>query len=99
MKDYTLSKERIAELEEFHRSLRDKRQADRVKASQFMVGGGMYNLKSDTTITNCILWGNTAANGNEIYNNSSTQIINYGDVQGGFVKLRQLFCCARLSFK
>jgi transposase len=32
MKDYTLSKERIAELEKFHRSLRDKRQADRVKA-------------------------------------------------------------------
>lgn len=32
MKDYTLSKEKIAELEKFHRSLRDKRQADRVKA-------------------------------------------------------------------
>ena len=32
MKDYTLSKEKIAELENFHRSLRDKRQADRVKA-------------------------------------------------------------------
>jgi len=32
MKDYTLSKEKIAELERFHRSLRDKRQADRVKA-------------------------------------------------------------------
>jgi len=32
MKDYTLSKETIAELEKFHRSLRDKRQADRVKA-------------------------------------------------------------------
>ena len=31
MKDYTLSKEKIAELEKFHRSLRDKRQADRVK--------------------------------------------------------------------
>jgi len=30
MKDYTLSKE-IAELEKFHRSLRDKRHADRVK--------------------------------------------------------------------
>jgi hypothetical protein len=28
MKDYTLSKEKIAELEKFHRSLRDKRQAD-----------------------------------------------------------------------
>jgi transposase len=32
MKDYALSKEEIAELEKFHRSLRDKRQADRVKA-------------------------------------------------------------------
>ena len=32
MKDYTLSKEKIAELERLHRSLRDKRQADRVKA-------------------------------------------------------------------
>ncbi len=32
MKDYTLSKEKIAALEKFHRSLRDKRQADRVKA-------------------------------------------------------------------
>ena len=32
MKDYRLSKEKIAELEKFHRSLRDKRQADRIKA-------------------------------------------------------------------
>jgi len=32
MKDYTLSKEKIAKLEKHHRSLRDKRQADRIKA-------------------------------------------------------------------
>jgi transposase len=32
MKDYKLSREKIAELERFHRSLRDKRQADRIKA-------------------------------------------------------------------
>ena len=32
MKDYTLSKEKIAELEKLHCSLRDKHQADRVKA-------------------------------------------------------------------
>ena len=32
MKDYRLSKEKIVELEKLHRSLRDKRQADRVKA-------------------------------------------------------------------
>ena len=31
MKDYRLSKEKIAELGKFHRSLRDKHQADRVK--------------------------------------------------------------------
>ncbi len=31
MKDYMSSKEKIAELEKFHRSLRDKRHADRVK--------------------------------------------------------------------
>ncbi len=32
MRDYNLSKKKIAELEKLHRSLRDKRQADRVKA-------------------------------------------------------------------
>jgi transposase len=32
MKDYTLSKEQITALEKLHRTLRDKRQADRVKA-------------------------------------------------------------------
>jgi len=32
MKDYQLSKQQITELEKLHRSLRDKRQADRVKA-------------------------------------------------------------------
>jgi transposase len=32
MRDYSLSREKIAELESLHRSLRDKRQADRVKA-------------------------------------------------------------------
>jgi len=32
MKDCTLPRKKIAQLEEFHRSLRDKRQADRVKA-------------------------------------------------------------------
>ncbi|MBW8035738.1 MAG: transposase [Planctomycetes bacterium] len=32
MKDYALSKEQIAELEKLHRSLRNKRQADHIKA-------------------------------------------------------------------
>jgi hypothetical protein len=38
MTDYTLSKEKIAELEKLHRSLRDKRQADRVKAAIDLFG-------------------------------------------------------------
>ena len=32
MKNYTLLRDKIAELEKFHRTLRDKCQADRVKA-------------------------------------------------------------------
>jgi len=32
MRDYTLSSKKIAEVKLLHRSLRDKRQADRVKA-------------------------------------------------------------------
>jgi len=39
MKDYTLSKEKIAELEKYHRSLRDKREGDRVKAVIALSGG------------------------------------------------------------
>ena len=39
MRNYTLSKEKIVELEKFHRSLRDKRQADRVKAVIALSGG------------------------------------------------------------
>jgi len=30
-------------------------------------GGGMYNYYSDPTVTNCILWGNTASIGAQIY--------------------------------
>jgi len=45
MKDYTLSK-KIAELEKFHRSLRDKRQADRVKAVIALSRGGRFERMS-----------------------------------------------------
>jgi hypothetical protein len=38
MKDYVLSREKIAELEKLHRSLCDKRQADRVKAVMGIIG-------------------------------------------------------------
>ncbi|MHC4692559.1 MAG: right-handed parallel beta-helix repeat-containing protein, partial [Planctomycetota bacterium] len=48
-------------------------------------GGGIYNRSSDTEITNCILWGDTAStSGNEIYNYSSTPVVSYSDVQGGW---------------
>jgi hypothetical protein len=48
-------------------------------------GGGMYNGGSIPTLTNCILWGNTASNaGAQIYNtSSSTPTISYSDVQDG----------------
>ena len=45
-------------------------------------GGGMYNSSSNPTITNCIFWGNTATNGDEIYNNSSVPVISYCDIAG-----------------
>jgi hypothetical protein len=45
-------------------------------------GGGMYNYAgSNATVTNCILWGNTP---DEIYNTTSTPIVTYSDVQGGY---------------
>jgi hypothetical protein len=44
-------------------------------------GGGIDNENnSSPTVTNCILWGDTP---NEIYNNSSTPIVTYSDVEGG----------------
>ena len=43
----------------------------------------MCNYSSNPTMTNCILWGNTASNGDEIYNTSSTTpIIGYCDIAG-----------------
>ncbi|MBO9368262.1 MAG: hypothetical protein J7555_05865 [Chloroflexi bacterium] len=47
-------------------------------------GGGMYNQKSNPTLTNVILWGDSAPNGPEIYNDSSTPVVTYSDVQGGY---------------
>jgi parallel beta-helix repeat protein len=44
-------------------------------------GGGMYNYNSNPTVTNCILWGNTAPTGPQIYGGSPT--ITYSDIQGG----------------
>jgi hypothetical protein len=44
-------------------------------------GGGMYNeADSNTTVTNCILWGDTP---NEIIDYASNTTVNYSDVQCG----------------
>ncbi|MHC4460696.1 MAG: right-handed parallel beta-helix repeat-containing protein [Planctomycetota bacterium] len=49
-------------------------------------GGGMYNnLNSNLTVTNCILWRNTATNGAQIAQVSNcTLSISYSDAQGGW---------------
>ncbi len=45
-------------------------------------GGGMRNGNgSSPAVTNCILWGDSP---NEIFNNNSTPIVTYSNVQGGF---------------
>ncbi|MHC4086226.1 MAG: right-handed parallel beta-helix repeat-containing protein [Planctomycetota bacterium] len=44
-------------------------------------GGGVDNYDSSPTLTNCILWGNTAPTGSQINGGSPT--VTYSDVQGG----------------
>jgi predicted outer membrane repeat protein len=45
-------------------------------------GGGIYNSDSAVpTVTNCIFWGDTP---DEIANSSSTPVVTYSDVQGGW---------------
>jgi len=48
-------------------------------------GGGIYNSSYQSpTITNCILWANTALAGAEIHNVGNSPAITYSDIQGGF---------------
>jgi len=49
-------------------------------------GGGMYNsgAAASPKVTNCILWGDTATTGPEIYDSSSTPVVTYSCVQGGY---------------
>jgi len=43
----------------------------------------MYNLNNHPTLVNCILWGDSAPNGPEIYNDgSSSPAMTYSDIQG-----------------
>ena len=44
-------------------------------------GGGIYNYYSTPTISNTILWGNSP---NQIYNFSSSPLVTYSDIQGGY---------------
>jgi endonuclease/exonuclease/phosphatase family metal-dependent hydrolase len=43
-------------------------------------GGGMDNYYSNPTVTNCILWGNTAPTGPQI--NGGSPAVTYSDIQG-----------------
>ncbi|NIP27147.1 MAG: hypothetical protein GWN67_28345 [Phycisphaerae bacterium] len=48
-------------------------------------GGGIYCRNgSDPVITNCILWDDTASTGDEIYTSSSTPVVSYSDIEGGY---------------
>jgi parallel beta-helix repeat protein len=44
-------------------------------------GGGMYNIYGSPMLTNCIVWGNEAPNGPDIYGSTS---VLYSDVKGGW---------------
>jgi hypothetical protein len=47
-------------------------------------GGGMYNWSSNPAISNTILWGNAAVTGTQIYNETSTPVVSYSVVAGGY---------------
>jgi len=48
-------------------------------------GGGIYcKSNSDAVIINCILWDDTAPNGPEIHTASSSPVVSYSDVEGGW---------------
>jgi hypothetical protein len=44
----------------------------------------MCNTDSNPTLTNCILWGDSAPTGPEIHNSGSTPIVTYSDIAGGY---------------
>lgn len=44
----------------------------------------MYNSASFPTVTNCILWGDTASVGPEIFDSNSTPMVSYSDISGGY---------------
>jgi hypothetical protein len=44
-------------------------------------GNAVYNSSSNPTMANCIIWGSGTT---PIYNSSSTPVITYSDIQGGY---------------
>ena len=49
-----------------------------------MQNSGSPTVITSPTLTNCILWGDSAPSGPEIYNISSTPIVTYSDIMGGY---------------
>jgi hypothetical protein len=49
-----------------------------------MVNDGRNSGVSNPTLVNNILWGNTATNSPQIYNNSGTPSVSYSDIQDGY---------------
>ena len=48
-------------------------------------GGALCNQTSATpAVTNCVFWGDTATVGAEIYDSSSTPVVTYSDIAGGY---------------
>jgi hypothetical protein len=47
-------------------------------------GGAVCNTRSNPTLTNCILWGDSAATDPEIHNVDSTPLITYCNIAGGY---------------
>ncbi|MCK4660254.1 MAG: hypothetical protein KAV82_12095, partial [Phycisphaerae bacterium] len=46
-------------------------------------GGAIYNYLGTTTVANCVLWGDTANNGDEIAICDGTLTISFSDIAGG----------------
>jgi predicted outer membrane repeat protein len=55
-----------------------------------MFGGGIYNYHTDSTVTHCFIWSNSAGNGGGIYNSHANVVVtdselyrNYASMYGG----------------
>ncbi|MFI5379487.1 MAG: choice-of-anchor Q domain-containing protein, partial [Tepidisphaerales bacterium] len=53
-------------------------------ANSAAVGGALANSRDLLTVTNSILWGNSAPNASQLYQDGGTANVSYSDVQGGY---------------